>query len=283
MLGTYASAALICAASLLVGRALLSLAGRSEWSWLEPAVGFGAIITVTGLLARVVGHGTTRDPGRARAGPRRSRRRASRGCRYARARRAPRRPAGRDRDRPRLRDPLPGQRALGHDRGRLQQRPRPPPRLGRVAAQRLRPDARSPAIRWARTGWRSRSRRCRGSTSGQAFLGEIFAIGVLTGLTALGGAAATSAPARRTLAAALVAITYLAASYFAQGAFKETAEALFVLAFALALRDPAARRRAAAGRGCASSSPTWRWPAASSSPTASPASPGRSRSSPSGA
>ena len=59
MLGTYASAALICAASMLVGRAILSLAGRSAWSWLEPAVGFGAILTVTGLLARVVGHGTT--------------------------------------------------------------------------------------------------------------------------------------------------------------------------------------------------------------------------------
>src|SRR6478672_8986930 len=59
MLGTYASAALICAASMLVGRAVLSLAGRSEWSWLEPAVGFGAIISVTGLLARVVGHGTS--------------------------------------------------------------------------------------------------------------------------------------------------------------------------------------------------------------------------------
>src|SRR3954453_11182551 len=59
MLGTYASAALICAASMLVGRALLSLAGRRTWSWLEPAVGFGAIVTVTGIGARVVGHGTT--------------------------------------------------------------------------------------------------------------------------------------------------------------------------------------------------------------------------------
>ena len=58
MLGTYASAALICAASLLVGRALLSISGRRGWTWLEPAVGFGAIITVTGLLARVPGHGT---------------------------------------------------------------------------------------------------------------------------------------------------------------------------------------------------------------------------------
>ena len=59
MIGTYVSAALICAASLLVGRALLSLAGRDGWSWLAPAVGFGAILTVTGGLARAPGHGTS--------------------------------------------------------------------------------------------------------------------------------------------------------------------------------------------------------------------------------
>jgi hypothetical protein len=76
-----------------------------------------------------------------------------------------------------------------------------------------------------------------GLTLGQAFLGEIFAIGVITGLTAL-AALGDLARARRTLAAVMVAVTYLAASYFAQGAFKETAEALFVLAFAVALRDP---------------------------------------------
>ena len=151
-----------------------------------------------------------------------------------------------------------------------------------MAAQRLRARRRSPATRSARTGSRSRSPRSRGSRLGQAFLGEIFAIGILTGLTALAALRELGA-VRRMLAAALVALTYLAASYFAQGAFKETAEALFVLAFALALRDPARRAGGRAGRGCACSSPTWRWPAASSSPTASPASPGRSRSSPSGA
>ena len=59
MLGTYASAALICAVSLLVGRAILSVAGRSSWSWLEPAVGFGAVISVTGVLGRLPGHGTS--------------------------------------------------------------------------------------------------------------------------------------------------------------------------------------------------------------------------------
>src|SRR6185503_20361865 len=65
MIGTYASAALICAVSLLVGRAVLSLAGRREWSWLEPAVGFGAVLTVTGLLARAPGHSTSATLGAA--------------------------------------------------------------------------------------------------------------------------------------------------------------------------------------------------------------------------
>jgi hypothetical protein len=59
MIGTYASAALICAVSLLVGRAILSLAGRREWTWLEPAVGFAAVLTATGLVARAPGHGTS--------------------------------------------------------------------------------------------------------------------------------------------------------------------------------------------------------------------------------
>ncbi|HWJ42487.1 MAG TPA: hypothetical protein VNR67_03550, partial [Solirubrobacterales bacterium] len=59
MIATYASAALICVVSLLVGHAVLALAGRREWSWLEPAVGLGAVLTVTGLLARAPGHGTS--------------------------------------------------------------------------------------------------------------------------------------------------------------------------------------------------------------------------------
>jgi hypothetical protein len=76
---------------------------------------------------------------------------------------------------------------------------------------------------------------------GQAFLGEIVAIGVMTGLTALGALRGMS-PGRRTIAAAMVAVPYLAASYYAQGAFKETAEALLVLAFAIYLTSFDARR-----------------------------------------
>src|SRR5689334_5065461 len=60
MIGTYASAALICAASLLVGRAILGLgSGGDSRRWLAPAVGFGAVLTVTGVLARAPGHATT--------------------------------------------------------------------------------------------------------------------------------------------------------------------------------------------------------------------------------
>jgi hypothetical protein len=45
------------------------------------------------------------------------------------------------------------------------------------------------------------------------------------------------APWRRTLAAILVGVPYLVASYLIQGAFKETIEALFVLAFAISLHQ----------------------------------------------
>ena len=234
MLGTYASAALICAASLLVGRALLSISGRREWSWLEPAVGFGAIVTVTGLLARVPGSGTTATLGAVAL--------------------------------------LLGS-ALVCFRERL-----PVPRAllaGLPVALAVALVLTIPFLvsgRWGMIGvgfnndlglhlaWAEWLRSgfgpepfggyplgphglavavaaFPGLTLGQAFLGEIFAISILIGLTAL-AALGDLGPARRTLAAAMVALTYLAASYFAQGAFKETAEALFVLAFALALRDP---------------------------------------------
>src|ERR1044072_9855618 len=59
MVGTYLSAVLIGPPSMEVGRALLSISGREAWSWLEPAVGFGAIVAVTGLCARLPGPGTT--------------------------------------------------------------------------------------------------------------------------------------------------------------------------------------------------------------------------------
>ncbi len=68
------------------------------------------------------------------------------------------------------------------------------------------------------------------------FSGLTVAVAVLAPLTAL--AAFRQLPRLpRSCAALVVGLAYLVASYFAQGAFKETIEALFVLAFALALRE----------------------------------------------
>lgn len=73
-----------------------------------------------------------------------------------------------------------------------------------------------------------------GASLVSAFNGLLLAIPALTGITALGALTAFP-PARRVAIAALVGLPYLAASFLAQSAFKETAMALFVLAFALAL------------------------------------------------
>jgi hypothetical protein len=68
------------------------------------------------------------------------------------------------------------------------------------------------------------------------FSGLTLAVAVLAALTAL--AAFDDRPClARVAAALLVGLPYLVASYYAQGAFKETIQALFVLAFALALRE----------------------------------------------
>ncbi len=231
MIGTYASAALICAASLLVGRALLSLAGRRSWSWLEPGVGLAALLSVTGLLARAPGHGTSVSLGVAV-------------LLIAAAlivRRLPYEASGA------LRTGLPvalvilivlaipfavsgrwGLLGVGfnNDLG-----------LHLAWAEWLRsgfgpaPDTGYPL---GPHGLAVATAALPGIGLGRAFVGEIVAIGVLTGLAAL-GALRELAAGRRVLAAVLVALPYLAASYFAQAAFKETAEALFVLTFALYL------------------------------------------------
>ncbi len=70
----------------------------------------------------------------------------------------------------------------------------------------------------------------------QGFSGLSVAVAILAPLTAL-AAFADLRPIPRTAGALLVGLAYVVASYFAQGAFKETIEALLVLAFALALRE----------------------------------------------
>jgi hypothetical protein len=70
----------------------------------------------------------------------------------------------------------------------------------------------------------------------QGFSGLTVAVAILACLTAL--AAFSDLPfLPRTAGALLVGLAYVVASYFAQGAFKETMQALFFLAFVLALRE----------------------------------------------
>jgi hypothetical protein len=250
MLATYASAAIICAASLLIGRALLSLAGRRNWTWLEPAVGLGAMLTVTGVAARAPGHATTATLGLILLVLASAAVLALRG--------APQ-PAGEGREERRRRDR--GERdVVIHGL------------LVAIAALVVLSIPFAVSGRWGPLGtgfnndlglhlaWAEWLRSGFGPTPetgyplgphaladavaavpgiglGHAFVGQIVAIGIVTALTAL-PALPGMGPGRRVLGAVLVACCYLGASYYTQGAFKETLEALFVLAFAVALRDP---------------------------------------------
>lgn len=55
MTQTWIAMLLITAGSLLIGRAVTRAAGRERWCGIEPAVGFAAMMAVTGLLARIPG------------------------------------------------------------------------------------------------------------------------------------------------------------------------------------------------------------------------------------
>ena len=59
MLGTYASFALILAASALIGQAVFAACGRRDWSWLAPAVGLGLLCAVAWGTVRLPGEGTS--------------------------------------------------------------------------------------------------------------------------------------------------------------------------------------------------------------------------------
>jgi len=253
MIGTYASAVLICAVSLLVGRAILSLAGRSEWTWLEPAVGFGAVLTATGLVARAPGHGTSSTLALALLilaaaavlwrGPDLLRRPSTKG----EAPLAGHSPSAEGR----LASPSPWLEGLPVALVVLVALSIPFAVSGRWGllgvgfnndlglhlawAEWLRSGfgpAPDPGYPLGPHGLAVATAVVPGINLAQAFLGEIIAIGVMTGLTTLGALRGMS-PTRRTIAAAIVALPYLAASYFAQAAFKELAEALLVLAFAI--------------------------------------------------
>ena len=57
-MGAYASVALVCAGSLVVGQAILFLCGRRDRTWLSGPVGLAALLVASGLAIKLPGHGT---------------------------------------------------------------------------------------------------------------------------------------------------------------------------------------------------------------------------------
>jgi hypothetical protein len=264
MLGVYASAAAILVASLVLGRALLHIVGLSVHTWLGGVVGFAALTIACPLLIRLPGRGTTVSVVLAlvTVAAMFYLWREDRGGRLlARRPRAGRSDSDPEGPRPPGEGHPESSWALGllvalivvvvaslpfafNERNGV---------LGEgvytndQAAQLFWTDwlqegvgPEPNAVRFGYpTGPQSVAATAAEATNASlldAFNGLLLAIPVLTALTALGVMGGLS-PVRRVIAASLVAMPYLAASFLAQSAFKETAMALLVLAFAVTLRD----------------------------------------------
>jgi hypothetical protein len=236
MVGVYASAAAILLASLLLGRALLHLVGRTTATWLSGAVGFAALTVASPLLIRLPGRGGTLAVVLAIAVL------ASiyylwRG-RERRERTAPGVPlaviavvvaaaslpfAFNERD------GVLGEGVYTNDQAAqlywtdwLQHDVGPEPSAVRFGYPT------GPQAVAAATA------ETTGASLLDAFNGLLVAIPVLTALAALAALDELS-PGRRALAASMAGLPYLGASFLAQSAFKETAMAMLVLAFAVTL------------------------------------------------
>src|SRR5918995_1773849 len=239
MLAIYAAALVICAASLIAGRAVLVALGRREWTWLSAPVGLAALVVVAQPLVRLPGRGVTAAVVIG----------VLLGAALALAWRAP---AG--------------------GRGAILLREALPPALivlvaaslpfilnGRagVLGEGVYTNDHAAQLFWAEwlaTGFGPEPRGVEfgyplgpqslaaalaegtGASLEAAFNGLLLAIPVLTALASL-AALRELPPLQRTVAASLVGLPYLAASFLAQSAFKETAMALFVVGFAVGLSD----------------------------------------------
>ncbi|HSS04585.1 MAG TPA: hypothetical protein VLK89_05310 [Solirubrobacterales bacterium] len=236
MIGTYLAVLAVCVASLALGQSALGLCGIRRWSWLAPAVGLALLCGICWATVRLPGHGTISAivvlvltaaaaiylRGRVEGGGGGGALRAG----------LPVAAAGL------LAASLPFL-AEGHF-GILGTGFNPDMSQHLLAADRL---AHGSGSQLLHQGYPLGPHSIvialnRGLGIGlvQGFGGLTVSVAVLAPLTAL--AAFEDQPRlRRTAAALLVGIPYLVASYFAQGAFKETIQALFVLAFVLALRE----------------------------------------------
>jgi hypothetical protein len=234
VIGTYLAVVAVCASSLAIGQAALVLCGARRWSWLAPAVGLALVCALCWATVRMPGHGAISAivilvPAFAAAINMRGR---VEGGGEA------------------LRTGLPvALGALlatalpfaveGHF-GILGTGFNPDMSQHLLATDRLAHGVGSPLLH---QGYPL------GPHSIVVALNKGLGIGIVQGFDGLTVAAAIIAPLtalaafsdqpwwRRTAAALLVGLPYLVASYFAQGSFKEVIQALFVLAFVLALRE----------------------------------------------
>ncbi len=234
MIGTYAVVLAVCAASLAIGQAAIALCGSRRWSWLSPAVGMALLCAICWGTVRMPGHGTISAVAvlvlvaaavfflRGRV----------EGVGEALRAGAPAALVAL------VVASLPFV-AEGHF-GILGTSFNPDMSQHLLTADRL---AHGEGSQLLRQGYPLGPHAIvvalnKGLGVGlvQGFSGLTVAVAVLATLTALSAFAEFPA-LRRTAGALLVGIPYLAASYFAQGDFKETMQALFVLAFVLSLRE----------------------------------------------
>jgi hypothetical protein len=234
VIGTYAAAAAICVSSLAIGQAAVRLCGGRDWSWLSPAVGLALLCLVCWATVRMPGDGVV----------------------------------------PAVVVALLTVAAIAYLWGRVEDggealRAGWPVALGALLAASLpfaveghfgilgtsfNPDMSQHLLVADRLAEGHSSQllnqgyplgphsivvalnKSLGIGLVQGFGGLTVAVAILASLTAL--AAFRELPALpRTAGALLVGLAYITASYLAQGAFKETMQALFLLAFVLALRE----------------------------------------------
>ena len=237
MAGTYAAVLAVCVASLSIGQAAIGLCGVRRWSWLSPAVGMALLSALCWGTVRLPGDGTVSAVAVLLLvvvsvaylwGPLEGKREALQAGApvAALALLAAALPfvaeghfgiLGTSFNPDMSQHLLAADRLSGGDGSQLLQQGYP-----------LGPHAIVVALH-----------KGLGTSLVEGFTGLTIAVAILASLTAL--TAFRDQPALlRVPASFVVGLAYMVASYFAQGAFKETMQALFFLAFVLALRETAA-------------------------------------------
>jgi len=234
VIATYSAALAAIVASLAIGQGALALCGARRWSWLAPPVGLGLLGAIAWGTARLPGDGipTTALVGALAVG----------GAVLWLARAGDAREA----------------LSVGAPVGLLAAAVGSLPFLVEghfgILGTGFNPDMSQHLLATARLGDGAEGELLRqgyplGPHALVVALNDGFGIGLVQGFGGLTLAAAVLAsltaltvfrelpPSRRIPAALLVGLPYLVASYYAQGSFKETMQALFLLGFVLALRE----------------------------------------------